>query len=226
MPKNKKEVKLVGFSIVIVGTGFSPSNFDGDMLADKEIIPSDWNWKVFNNLSSSILSQIVYELGKVSIRVEKNKITIADNYIENNKIENSKISEIAKRLIQRHKHLTFTALGINFESIVPLEDFKGYLTTNFIKDAKIKNGEIVVENVSITLRYALKNGGLLNAVLEEGALGRQTDNETIEFNGIVCSANFHRDFTVNADTALIISQLNHIKEDKQFLIKILQSIIE
>lgn len=226
MPKAKNDVKIIGYSIVIVGTGFSPNNFDGDMLADKEIIPSDWNWKVFNNVSTPILSQIVYELGKVSIRVEKNKITIADNFVENNRIEASKIAQIARKLIQRHKHLTFTALGVNFESVVPLEAPDGYLKSNFIKDDKIKSGEYIADHVSITLRYGLKNGGILNVILDEGLLGRQTDKENIEFKGIVCSVNFHREFALNSDVALIIAQLNYIKEDKQQLINILQSIIK
>lgn len=226
MSKSKPELKILGFSIVIVGAGFSPNNFDGDMLAEKEIVPNDWNWKVSNNVSTPILSQIVYEEGKVNIRVEKNKITIADNDIENNKVEHSKIAEIAKRLMQRQKHLTFTALGINFESIAILENFQGYLKSNFIKEDKILTKENTLDSVSVTLQYGLKNGGILNLVLNEGTMGKQTDKETVEYHGIVCSANFHREFASNTDIALIISRLNHIKEDKQKLVNILKSIIE
>jgi galactitol-specific phosphotransferase system IIB component len=57
-------------------------------------------------------------------------------------------------------------------------------------------------------------------------MGKQTDKQIVEYNGIVCSANFHREFASDTDTALIISRLNHIKEDKQKLVNILKSIIE
>lgn len=226
MPKKKTEVKILGFTLVIVGAGFSPNNFNGDMLAEKEIVPNDWNWKVSNSVSTPILSQITYEEGKVSIRVEKNKITITDNTIDNNKVEDSKVAEIAKRLMQRQRHLTFTALGINFDTIAIIENFKGYLRSNFIKENKILSKENALDSVSITLQYGLKNGGILNLVLDEGVMARQMDKETEEYNGIVASANFHRDFSSNTDNAIIFSRLNHIKEDKQKLKNILQSIIE
>ncbi len=226
MPINKINLKILNFAIVIVGTGFSPNNFNGDMLAEKEIVPLDW--KVLNNVSSPIFSQIVYEKGKVNIRVEKNKITIADNFITDNKIENSKIAQVAKKLIQKHKHLSYTALGINFETVVPIEKTENYLKENFINPDKYGVGDNTVGQVSITMMYQLKGGGMLNVVLDEGILGYKFEENAVEYKGILCNANFHRQCQNDSDLPLLISRLNNsnLLEDKQKLASVLSGLIK
>lgn len=224
MPDKNHNFIIASYSIVAVGTGFSPSSLDADLLAEKEIVPPEWNWKVSDSTNVQLLSQVAYQDGNVVVRVERNKFLVTDSQITENKIEKSKISEIAKRFIQRHKHLSFTALGINFESVLEFDAATGFLKNNFLKSDKKITGGHNVHSVAFTMQYELQNGGLLSVVINEGTLSKQNSSEPIEYKGILCSANFHREIPKDADTALIIAQLNHVRNDKQMLKEIASSL--
>lgn len=224
MSEKKVAFVIASFSIVAVGAGFSPGGLDADYLAERDVVPPDWNWKVSDSTNIQLLSQVAYEDGNVVIRVEKNKFSVTDSHIVGNKIEKSKIPEIAKRFIQRNKHLSFTGLGINFETVLEMEENEDFLKKNFLKVDKHTMGGHAVNKVALTLQYKLRNGGLLSLVINEGTLTKQNTDSPAEYKGLICSANFHRAIAKDATVALIIAQLNHVRDDKKMLSDIAESL--
>lgn len=218
---------LIDYSIVIVGNGFSPNSYSGETFIEKGIVLESWNWKVSNSVSNNLFSHVVYDGGKTIVKVEKNNISITENYFDptSQNISKSKTKDFAKRFLQRHKHLTYTALGINFTTLVEIEDNKGYLLKEFIDKEKKKSLKHPIDSVALSTFYKLNDGGRLGIKLEEGELERQNQQEKVILKGLVSNANFHRDFSQDLEIAIIISLLNHVKDDLSLLNEILDETI-
>jgi len=212
------------FSIVLLGSGFSPNTFNGNIFAENEIIPSEWNWKVTNSGSTPLVSQIEYNLGYFTIRTERNRISFFDNAIKD-KPDKSKILEVVKRFVEKYKHLNFLAVGVNFESVLEVEDGDKHLLDKFVSKA-IKSDERL-KATSVTLAYLIDENTLLRNVLEGGTIEREfADGTSNKHAGIVIRTNVHRIIPNDEQIEQIKVSLKSIKSDWNTLNDIVKTYIK
>lgn len=212
------------FSIVLVGSGFSPNVFNGNTFAENEIIPSEWNWKVTNSGSTPLVSQIDYNLGYFTVRTERNRISFFDNAIKD-KPEKSKIIEVVKRFIDKYKHLNFLAVGINFESVLGMDDGDKHILDKFVSKA-IKSDERI-EAASVNLGYLIDENTSLRNLLEGGIIERQfADGTSNRHAGIVIRTNIHRLLLNDKQIEQIKVSLKNIKTDWNTLNDIVKTYIK
>lgn len=217
----KAKPTLINSAIVLIGSGLSPNSFTADMLIEKGIVPT--GWKVVGNLNSNLLSQIAFQGGRYVFKVERNKVSIADNVVGGT-YNPAIISDIAKRFLAIQKHLTFTAVGINFMTIS--KDVGGdadYIKKNFLLPAKHVAGKFPVIGASIISAFNIDDG-LLTVTISEGAADVEKPDSSERLEGIVTSANFHRDIeTANASTVKKI--LDGAGNDWKMLTDIIEALI-
>lgn len=217
-------LNITNLSIVLVGSGFSPSVFNGNAFAENEVIPSTWNWKVTNSGTTQLVSQVDYNLGYFSIRTERNRIAFFDNAIKE-KPEKSKIIEIARRFAEKYKHLNFLGIGINFESVLEVDSGDKYLLDKFISKS-IKSDKRII-SASTNLFYKIDEDSILRNNIEAGILEREfVDGTVTKQEGLVIKANIHRNITNDNQIEFIKNSLKKISKDWNILDDITQTYIK
>lgn len=212
------------FSIALVGSGFSPNIFNGNVFAENEVIPSEWNWKVTNTGSTPLVSQIEYNLGYFTIRTERNRISFFDNAIKD-KPDKSKIIEVVKRFVEKYKHLNFLAVGVNFESVLEMDDGDKHILDKFVSKA-IKSDERL-KAASVNLAYLIDENTALRNVLEGGIIEREfADGTSNKHAGIIIKANVHRIISNDKQIEQIKISLKSIKSDWNTLNDIVKTYIK
>lgn len=218
-------IHQLDFSIVLAGTGFSPTSYSAETLIDKGIVPD--SWKITNSVSNNLLSITAFDDGRVVLRVEKTKIIIADNLLsETDTVDNSEIPNVAKNFIEKYKHLTFSAIGINFDVIFERPTEGSFLLNNFIVPDRRKTGDYEVHSAGVKLMYNLEGGGLLTIDFVDGMIDKNTTERTLRVHGTNCQGNFHRDFTSKTTVDELITQIQNYKQDWVMFNNIINGIVK
>jgi len=181
--------RLVQFSFVVVGQSHNPTILNPDFLLNQDIVPASWQWKVAETVTTPPLSLVRYENG-VSITVEQDKIQLVDPNVESGPGE-SKVPEIAAAYVQKLPHVSYTAVGTNFQSLITKDEPGAYLIDRFLKpgpwnaDATHK-----LNNVGIRFVYPFDTSGRFTLTIDAGAakLPDRADLQQV----LVANANFSR----------------------------------
>ncbi len=132
---------------------------------------------------------IQYE-SSVSISVEPNKLQVADNQVT--KPTESKIVAMVKRYVKVVPHVRYTAVGINFRSIIELDDADTYLKSQFLKEGPWDSGKNPMKSVGLKFVYPAYSGRLVLSI-DSGIVKERADDPAQKKSVIIANANFHRD---------------------------------
>lgn len=187
--------RLVQYSSVVVGQSHNPTILNPDFLALQGIVPSGWGWVVKEAITTPPLSLVKYE-NDVTITVEQDKISVTDPNVENGP-EGSKVAEVAARYLDILPHVSYRAVGNNFQSLVAMEDPAAYLKTRFLKDGPWITGDPALNAVGVRLLFPIK-GGRFSLTLDAGAATLPDSSDLQDV--LVVNANFNR--TCSESTAL------------------------
>jgi hypothetical protein len=180
--------RLIQFSSVVVGQSHNPSILNPDFLAAEGIVPKSWDWKVAETLTTPPLSMVRYENG-VIITVEVAKLQVTDPNVEDGPTK-SKVGEIASAYVKTLRHVRYTAVGNNFQSLVPMESPESFLKELFLKEGPWNNSERPLEAAGVRLVYPL-NPGKLTLSIDSGEAKLPNDAE--KQSVVLANANFSRD---------------------------------
>lgn len=202
--------RLVQFSSVVVGQTHNPTILNPDFLAQQGIVPKPWGWgDAAETVTTPPLAFVRYKNG-VNITVEQNKLQVTDPNVEDGPGQ-SKVTEIAASYVQILPHVRYTAVGNNFQSVVPLENAGEEMKNRFLNDGPWKSSPSTLEAIGVKLSYPLEKGGRLVLTLDaaEATLPDSADMQPV----IVANANFSRECGDHpaADTA--VAQLNEASND-------------
>jgi len=180
--------RLVQFSGVVVGDAHNPTILNPDFLASQRIVPKSWGWEVAETITTPPLSMVRYENG-VSVTVEQSKIQVTDTNVEDG-LERSKVTEIAAAYVEILPHVRYTAVGNNFQSLIPKPNPGNYLKERFFKKGEWTNSPSDLDSVGVKLSYPLVPTGRLVLTIDaaEATLPDNDDHQEV----IVCNANFSR----------------------------------
>jgi hypothetical protein len=125
--------RLVQFSSVVVGQTHNPTILNPDFLAVQGIVPKSWGWgDPAETVTTPPLGLVRYNNG-VNITVEQNKLQVTDPNVEDGP-EQSKAIDIATSYVTILPHVRYTAVGNNFQSVLPLPNAGEHMKHRFLKD--------------------------------------------------------------------------------------------
>jgi hypothetical protein len=182
------KLELLQFSAVVTGKTHNPTILNPDFLGAEGIVPKSWGWNVIDTLTTPPLAMVRYKNG-VTVTVDQGKLQVADSNVEEGP-ENSKVTEIAAAYVKTLRHVNYTAVGNNFQSLIQIDSPDTFLKELFIKEGPWNSSKRVLEAVGIRLIYPLDMGKLILSLDSGEATIPDTSNKQPV---ILSNANFNRD---------------------------------
>lgn len=216
-------ISVISFTIVIVSPGLDPSQYSAEYFAKEKIVPDDF--KVSGRGGVANLAKVVlYKDGIYTIKAEPSRFTIEQNVASSeDPLDPAVVVSIARNFLEGHKHLNFTAMGVNFAAVLR------NVSERFIID------HIVREELQTLGGYSLSGAGarltfdvddaVLNLSLDSGGATVKKKGGVInEIEGLVFQANFHRPYRVEAETSAIVKDLNLVDSYRDALLRIIDEL--
>jgi hypothetical protein len=182
------ETRLIQVSSVVVGRAHNPSILNPDFLNLNGIVPKEW--EVADTLTTPQLAVVRYVNG-ISVTVEHNKLQVVD-LGDSPAPQNSRVSTITSKYVETLPHVTYVAVGNNFQSLVPVQDPGEFLKRHFLKAGPWDMGLPALEAAGIRLVYAVP-GGRLVLSFDAGQAEKLDGAERVPESVILLNGNFHRD---------------------------------
>lgn len=212
------------YSIIVTANDYNPTILNPDFLSINNIIPAEWEWKVVGSpITTPPFATVQFE-NRVSLSVDVNKFQIKDRS-ENVDLQQNKIKEIAQKFIEVLPHVRYSAVGINFVSMIEQTQPDTFLKDHFIKKGNWDNESNNLEGVSLTLSYPLKGGKLVLAIDSGSGIFKLKDQRE-KVDGILASANFHRDCSGYPANEQVIEYIGNLEKDIKYYNKIIGEILK
>lgn len=204
------KLRLVHFSAVIVGNVHNPSILSPAFLELENIVPSDGTWEVAENLTTPAFAIVRYMNG-ISITVEPNRIHVMDLGAGEDPIKSTATS-IAAAYASALPHVHYSAVGMNYQSIVEHDSSGAYLKQRFLKPGPWDNSRGPLGSVGLRLVYDLDaEEGRVTLSLDAGEI-QLADTEEKQ-PALLARANFHRGCTEHPADRQIAAYLSRLPDD-------------
>jgi hypothetical protein len=201
----------IEFSIVVVAQDCNPTIVNPDFLERCGIVPEDWGWKLTGPpITTPPFATVSYDSG-ITVTVETTRFLVVDRAAAGD-VAHSKAPAIATRYIEVLPHVRYTAVGINFRTLVEMPDADAYVKGRFLKTGPWDSGERPLRAVSLTFSYAL-DGGRLNLSLEGAAVLIPEGDQQVGKRGVLVSGNFHRDCVAYPSDKEVVAHIGRAAED-------------
>jgi hypothetical protein len=200
--------RLVQFSVVVAGKAHNPTILNPDFLTLREIVPRDW--RVAQTVTTPPFSMVRYENG-LSLVVEMEKLQVVDLGMGGDP-ERSRAPEIAGQYVKTLPHVRYTAVGVNFQSVMEVSEPESALKTRFLKEGPWDTSSHRVNAAGIRLVYPLTSGRIVlsfDAGLDKDEGAKSEETKSV----IIANANFHRECQGYPSDNQVLEHLAHIAKD-------------
>lgn len=184
--------KCLNFSIVGLVDNHNPSILNPDFLERHGIVPKEWGWELGNTITTPSVAVVEYKSG-VTIYAEPNKLQITD--LSSVNPNESKIQKITEKYLQIMPTVRYTSVGINFLSVIDMEDVEkgvSYLKGRFLKKDAWESEKYPLEGTGFQFSYIIDGTKLLFDV-KAGKVTTIINSIATTAVGIVLNANFNKD---------------------------------
>jgi hypothetical protein len=179
------------FSVVVVANDHNPTILNPDFLERQGIVQEGWGWKVMGPaITTPPFATVSYDSG-VTVSVESHRLQVIDTSASHGP-QSSNVVDIARRYVEVLPHVRYSAMGINFRSVVEHADANAFLSAHFLKSGVWDGEAHPLQTVGLKLVYPF-DGGQLTFSLESGMVIQRLEEESKQISGVVVHANFHRD---------------------------------
>lgn len=179
---------LVQVSTVVIGETHNPSILNPDFLASQGIVPKAWGWKLADTFTTPPLSLVRYENG-VTVTVEVNKLQVVDPSVGDDPTS-TRAASVAAEYVAALPHVRYTAVGINFQSIIKADSPEDVLKKRFLKPDSCDTPERPLHAAGYRLVYVLSDGARVTLSIDAGQAMKPEEGEPQSV--ILTRANFHR----------------------------------
>jgi hypothetical protein len=141
--------RVLSANIVVLAQFHNPSILNPDFLRTNHIVDEDWN--VVETITTPPFSQTRFSNGIV-LTVDNERLTITQK-INDKYPESSTIYDIASDYIKILEHVKYTAMGLNWNIVVPMTSPKLWMIDHFIKKASIPKSSPAIDGLSLTMKF-------------------------------------------------------------------------
>ena len=204
-------IALVEVSVVLVINGNNPSILNPDFLRHNEIVDSDLQLAAPPPVSTPLLSQVVFE-GGIGVIADPERFVFS-HHGEMLATDTCKSPGIAKKFLERHPNMQYSAVGINPKSVARLDNRAEVDTTNMLTG----NGEWISfkgarPEIRVNATYEYETRKISMDIYKS----MQKNENGLESYGVVFQANIHRDIPsmgVEERADVIMSILSNWESD-------------
>ena len=199
------------FSVVVVANDHNPTILNPDFLERQGIVQESWGWKVMGPaITTPPFARVSYDSG-VTVSVESHRLQVTDTSATGGP-QSSKVVGIARRCVEVLPHVRYSAVGINFRSLVEHADVDAFLKAHFLKSGVWDSAAHPLQTVGLKLVYPL-DGGRVILSLDGGTVTQRVDEESKQLSGILIYANFHRNCHDYPSKDQVLEHLGNTEKD-------------
>ena len=199
------------FSVVVVANDHNPTILNPDFLERQGIVQEGWGWKVMGPaITTPPFATVSYDSG-VTVSVESHRLQVIDSSAPGGP-QSSKVVDIARRYVEVLPHVRYSAVGINFRSVVEHVDANAFLKAHFLKSGVWNSEAHPLQTVGLKLIYPL-DGGRVILSLDVGTVTQRVDEESKQLSGILIYANFHRNCHDYPSNDQVLEHLGNAEKD-------------
>ncbi|MGH8582254.1 MAG: hypothetical protein ACREWG_05590 [Gammaproteobacteria bacterium] len=199
------------FSVVVVANDHNPTILNPDFLERQGIVQASWGWQVAGlAITTPPFATVSYD-SQVTVSVELNRLKVTDTSATGDP-QSSTVVDIARKYVEVLPHVRYSAVGINFLSVVEHADANAFLKDRFLKSGRWDSEDRFVECMGLKLVYSLEGGRLILS-LESGIVTRRLEEESKQVSGVLTNANFHRECHGYPSKDQVMERLGNAKKD-------------
>jgi hypothetical protein len=193
-----------------------------DFLVIRNIVREEWGWEVVEPRITTPPFALVRYANGVSITVEYDKLQVVDTTVSDDPLS-SKACEIARNYITTLPHVRYTAVGMNFQSVVETPAPEAYLKERFLKAGPWQSERNPLDAAGFRFVYLLLGNGRVTVSIDAGEIEPTppTEGERQKRRVIVATANFHRVCEGYPADSQAVEHLERMRDDwsvyQQFL---------
>lgn len=204
-------ISYLEFSIVVVANDHNPTIINPDFLERQGIVAETWGWKVLGPaITIPPFATVSYD-SRVTVSVEPNRLKLTDTAGTGGP-QSSKLVEIVQKYVKVLPHVRYSAVGINFRSLVEHSEAQVFLKDRFLKAGPWDSKDHSLQAVGIKLVYPLE-GGRLTLSLDPGTVTQRLEGASNQMSGVLTDANFHRDCQGYPSADQVMEHLGNAKKD-------------
>ncbi len=200
---NSQDLKLSGFSVVIVANSNNPTVLNQDFLYHNGIVPGDWT--LHENLPPVItpaVSQVTFKNG-FKVMAELNRI-LFEQFAAPLKEEDVICADIAKRYLRTIPHVPYTAIGINLHGYrIHQNQESGTIPDLLIKEGGWMSFRNAAPSFQVKAAYRYDDKTVTLDIAEDLV----KEEEVSEVPAMVFNANIHRDISDETNQQMRVSKL-------------------
>ncbi len=200
-------------SAVVLAQGHNPTILHPSFLQNEGIVPPEWEpskppvcTPPFAAVSFTSGFSFVVEQERlvVSFSGEKAELRILD------------VAEMAMKYTAKLPHVSYTAVGINFDTFYPMNDPAGWILQRFIRQGPWNSEELPLAAAKQGLTYNFPDCQL-NISIEAGSRSDKNQNSQ---SGVVLHANYHSQCSGEYPLYSVRSLLQEAKQRKEHFMHI------
>lgn len=199
------------FSAVVAANDHNPTILNPDFLERRGIVQEDWGWTVMGPAITTPPFATVSYNSDVTVSVQSNWLQITDTSATSGP-QSSKVVDIARKYVEVLPHVRYSAVGINFRSLVEHADASAFLKDHFLKSGLWDSEAHPLQTVGLKLVYPL-DGGRLTLSLDSGVVIQRLEEESKQLSGVLIFANFHRDCHGSRSEDQVMEHLGYAEKD-------------
>ncbi|MEA2084118.1 MAG: hypothetical protein U9O82_07760 [Thermodesulfobacteriota bacterium] len=145
----KTSHKVLSANIVVLAQFHNPSILNPDFLRINHIV--DEKWDVAETITTTPFSQTRFRNG-IALTVDNERFNITQK-INAGYPESSPIYDIAIDYIKILEHVKYTAMGLNWDIVVPMKSPDSWMVEHFLKKASIPKSGPDIDGLNLTMKF-------------------------------------------------------------------------
>ena len=145
----KTSHKVLSANIVVLAQFHNPSILNPDFLRINHIV--DEKWAVAETITTTPFAQTRFTNG-ITLTVDNERFNITQ-MINGDYPESSPIYDMATDYIKILEHVKYTAMGLNWDIVVPMKSPDSWMIEHFIKKASIPKSGPAIDGLNLTMKF-------------------------------------------------------------------------
>jgi len=179
------KLEVLNTSVVVLAQHHNPTILHPSFLVAQKIVPS--SWETTEVICTPPFAMVKYENGIV-FNVDVTKFQVIDNEVKD--VKKSTIAEFAWKYTEKLPHVSYKAIGINFDGFIECSNPESMLISEFLKPDSGRYNKSQPDALGLRLAYMLPNATRLQINCEAAKI-RRTESEN-EHEGVLVKANYHK----------------------------------